>query len=275
MFNRAFFLAILQLFIVITANVSFAKMHSKEENIQLTIAVAANFAPTLAQLIPLFEKSTNIKVQIVNGSTGNLFQQIHYGAPYDIYISADTLRPIKLVESGLAHKSSLHTYTFGKIAFWSASWQKHVTVPTLATVFQTIKEGNAKFAMANPIIAPYGLAAKQALKNHNIWQTLNPKNMIIGSNINQTFQQLRSGAVPLGIVANSQLSVNNLRGIEIPTSSYYPIEQQLVILKSSKYPLQAQRLVAFILSDKSQNLIEKNGYSQVKSMAKKTVNQHD
>ena len=44
-----------------------------------------------------------------------------------------------------------------------------------------------RIAIANPKIAPYGLAAKQVLNNLGLWQGLK-SHVVMGENIAQTFQ---------------------------------------------------------------------------------------
>lgn len=240
------------------------KTPSNKLNSTLKIAVSANFSHALKKLLPRFEKSTGINTQIFIGSTGNLFQQIHHGATYDIFIAADSLRPQALIEANKALDNSLRTYAFGTISFWSAQWQKleqtPENLPTLEELINRIKRDNVRLAIANHNIAPYGLAAKQVIESNNLWHIMNKKQLITGSNINQTFQQVRSGAVPLGIVADSQLIVNSLSGVAIPSGFYQPIEQQLVIISASNNIEQAQLLSQFLLSTESQNTIKTLGY---------------
>ncbi|MEW6989957.1 molybdate ABC transporter substrate-binding protein [Colwelliaceae bacterium 6441] len=237
-----------------------AAQTEKQKPPLLKIAVSANFSHTLAKLLPQFEADTGIKTQVFIGSTGSLFLQLSHGAAYDIFLAADTLRPKRLVEDNLALPNSLKTYAFGQISFWSSTWNNSENLPSLAALLQQLHNDKPRLAIANPNIAPYGVAAKQMLKHNHLWKSLSTNRLITGSNINQTFQQVRSGAVSLGVVANSQLIENNLTGIAIPTSTYQVIEQQLVIINSSKLKQQAQALSQYLLSENSQALIEHNGY---------------
>ncbi|MDG1752632.1 MAG: molybdate ABC transporter substrate-binding protein [Thalassotalea sp.] len=252
------FLSVLSSFTVI------GKVPLKEQANTLNIAVSSNFSHILKKLLPQFEKNTSIKTQVFIGSTGNLFQQIYHGAPYDIFIAADKLRPQRLIEANIALENTLKTYAFGTVSFWSAHWKTSKkspeNLPTFESLIQLIKDKKVKLAIANPNIAPYGLAAKQVIESNKLWHIIEKNQLITGSNINQTFQQVRSGAVPLGIVADSQLKVNDLTGVTIPKEYYQPIEQQLVLISASKNTQQAQLLSQYLLSDDSQNIIKTLGY---------------
>ena len=63
---------------------------------ELTIGVAANFLMPFKEIVILFEQKTGIRVHGVFNSSGNLFGQIKNGAPYDLFLSADKLRPERL-----------------------------------------------------------------------------------------------------------------------------------------------------------------------------------
>lgn len=228
----------------------------------LRIAVAANFFPTLTKIIPPIEESQCIKVQIISGSSGTLFQQIIHGAPFDLFLSADSLRPQLLIEKNVALKSSLHTYAIGTIAFWSASWQPKALLPDFEQIISTMTNSTQRIAIANPDIAPYGVAAKEMLGKNNLWQIV-AQRLITGVNINQTFQQVRSQGVQLGVVAKSQLVQNQLVGVDIPTEQYQAIRQQLVILSRSKYPNEAQKIIDFLLTKSTQQTLSQFGYQIV------------
>jgi len=228
----------------------------------LRIAVATNFSPTLASLIKDFEQQKNIKVQLISSATGTLFQQIMHGAPFDVFLSADSLRPHLLIQQKKAIKWSLKTYTIGSVSFWSNTWQSTKKIPTLEQLVTSIATSRQRIAIANPNIAPYGKAAKEVLEYNQLWQSVSGR-LITGINIGQTFQQVRSQAINLGIIAKSQLVQNKLIGIDIPTQQYQAIEQQLVILTSSRKRQQAQQFIDFLLAPATQDKLSELGYRKI------------
>jgi len=225
-------------------------------NKPLRIAVAANFTPVLKILLADFTKQTGINCQLISGASGAMFLQIKHGAPFDIFLSADSERPKQLEKTGFSLAKSRHTYAVGQLALYSSS----MTSLTQLSL-DHLKRPAKRFAIANPDIAPYGKAAKETLEHLGLWNTYENR-LIKGINIGQTFMQLRSKSVADGIVAQSQLVLNGLSGVTIPTSYHQPIEQQLVIIKASKNHPQAKKLTEFILSPASQKLIISYGYAQ-------------
>ena len=229
-----------------------------EQN-ELRIAVAANFTPVLKKLLPEFHNQTGIKTQLISGASGAMFLQIKHGAPFDIFLSADSRRPEQLERDALILAKSRKTYALGQLALFSHGKLTHLEQLKQSKQLNNLISDSTRFAIANPNIAPYGKAAKESLQHLGLWQDYQNK-LITGINITQTFNQIRSKAVNAGIVANSQLVLNNLTGIIIPSDHHLPIKQQLVILKRSKNQQQAQQLSDFLLLAKTQRIIASYGY---------------
>jgi len=218
----------------------------------LRIAVASNFTPVLKKLLIEFHQQTNIETQIISGATGALFLQIKHGAPFDIFIAADSTRPMQLEEQNLVLINSRKTYALGQLALLSMN---------STAKLNDLKAVPQRFAIANPNTAPYGKAAKQTLEYLNLWALYQTK-LIQGINVNQTFAQIRSQAVNSGLVANSQLVLNNLSGVIIPASYHQPIAQQFVIIKNSDNINAAKRLSSYLLSATVQKKIISYGYAE-------------
>lgn len=234
----------------------------------LRIAVAANFAPALKLLLADLPNKDQIDYQIISAATGTLYQQIKHGAPFDLFLSADLTRPKLLEQDKLTLPESRKTYAYGQMALWSASQNLQS--------LSVLNNYTGKLAIANPDTAPYGKAAQQTLQYLSLWPTLK-KQLITGMNISQTFQQVRSQAVPIGLVAYSQLVINQHQGIVIPAQYYQPIAQQLVIIKSSQQLALAQQMSDFILQASSQKKLQQLGYLPAKfsPTAKQINTTHD
>lgn len=220
----------------------------------LRIAVASNFTPVINEVLKSFTQQTQIPTQVITASSGALYQQIKHGAPFDIFLSADSIRPTKLVEENLAFPNSQTTYAYGLLALWSASNSINALEP-----LRNLKVQSRRLGIANPAYAPYGIAAKELLTQLKLWNNIHP-HLVMGININQTFLQVRSQSIPLGIVALSQLKMNQLDGYAIPQDLYTPIEQQLVILTRTQHHESAKQLKTFLLSPQVQQKLPHWGY---------------
>lgn len=225
---------------------------------EVRIAVAANFTNVSRKIAPLFEKVSGYHTRISYGSTGKLFAQIENGAPFDVFLAADTRRPVKAEAEGLAVPGSRFIYARGKLVLWSA---KHNVFHDGESYLQ--KAAFRHLAMANPKTAPYGLAAQQVLAHLGLWHTIQPR-LVRGESISQTFQFVVSGNAGAGFVAWSQVRAWKRDAGTIwmiPAQDYAPIEQAAVLLKRGKNNLAAQAYLRFLRSAAARKLIEDAGYT--------------
>ncbi|WP_371378088.1 molybdate ABC transporter substrate-binding protein [Thalassotalea aquiviva] len=219
----------------------------------LHVAVASNFSQTLQYLRADFEQSHQVNLKISSAASGVLYQQIQHGAPFDLFLSADKLRPQLLQQANLTVNPLPTTYAIGQLALYSAQSKSPISLDHL-------QQYQGRLALANPALAPYGQAAKETLMSLGLWQQYQHR-LILGSNINQTLLQLDSGAVEYGFISYNQLlETKSGFGKLIDNNYYQPIEQQMVILKSSSVPQLAQQFLDYMLSDKSQQILREHGY---------------
>jgi len=217
----------------------------------LKVAVASNFKVTLDEIAVRYQQQTGQKIVIASASTGTLYNQIRHGAPFDLFLSADSERALLIEQSPLGIKGSRFTYAQGRLAFWQP---KHAGIVDKNSVLNL----SGRVAIANPKLAPYGLAAQQALQRFNLWSTLR---YIKGSNISQTYQFIDTGNIASGFVAHSLLVQNSEKNYYLlPIDSYQPILQQGVILSNSKHQQAAQHFVDFLQSEAILKLIQRKGY---------------
>ena len=242
-------------FLLISIGLSFTQIAAEE----IKVAVASNFYPAIKEIVLQYESkqsqsSENHKIVIISGSSGKHYAQIINGAPFDIFFSADKLRPTLLEKKGLSESGSRFTYALGRLVLWSS-------LDGFVEKDERLYNNDLRFlAIANPKIAPYGVAAREALISINLWEEVQSK-LIRGENIAQTFQFVNSGNAKLGFISYSQLRNPNYPLVgsfwEVPQSFYKPIEQQVVLLKKS---LLAKDFLSYIGSDESLNIISKYGY---------------
>jgi len=242
-------------FLLISIGLSFTQIGADE----IKVAVASNFYPAMKEIVLQYElkqsqSSENHKIILISGSSGKHYAQIMNGAPFDIFFSADKVRPILLEKKGISETGSRFTYALGRLVLWSS-------LDDFVEKDERLYNNDLRFlAIANPKIAPYGVAAREALISINLWEDLQSK-LVRGENIAQTFQFVNSGNAKLGFISYSQLMNPNYPVVgsfwEVPQSLYKPIEQQVVLLKESSL---AKDFLSFIESDESLNIISKYGY---------------
>src|SRR5690606_2810521 len=229
----------------------------------ITLAVASNFINTAKQLAADFEAHSDHRVTLAVGSTGAHYAQIRHGAPFDIFFAADAATPKRLEQENRIIHDSRFTYAQGQLVLWSLDAALVDKTGKLLEPEMLKKNPFAHLAIANPRLAPYGLAAQQTLTNLGVFDSLQNK-LVRGENVGQTYQFIHSGAAALGFVSLAQIigQDKNNEGSYwlVPQDLYSPIEQQAVLLTDKKA---ARDFLSFVRSDAGKTVIRTHGYRVV------------
>ncbi len=197
------------------------------------IAAAADLQFALREVAGRFERDTGNTVRLTFGSSGNLYAQITNGAPFDVFLSADSDYPRRLVDSGKADGDSLVVYARGRIVLWVPRSSGLDINRGLSILLEPAVR---KVALANPQHAPYGRAAVAALRHLGLYDGVKGK-FVLGENVLQAMQFARSGSVDAGFVALSlalaPAAASEGRYWVVPQEFYPTIDQSAVVVSAS------------------------------------------
>ncbi|WP_058556181.1 molybdate ABC transporter substrate-binding protein [Thiohalocapsa sp. ML1] len=225
---------------------------------EATIAVAANFTAPMKIIAEMFAEDTEHTVVTSFGATGKFYAQIKNGAPFEALLAADEKTPKKLADEGAGVADSRFTYAIGTLVLWSAK-------PDL------VEDGKAllasgdfnKLSIANPKLAPYGVAAVQTMEAMGLKDALEPK-LVMGENIAQTFQFVDTGNADLGFVALSQVMQNGEitkgSGWVVPADMHAPIRQDAIMLEPGKDNPAVAAFLEYLKSERALEVIHAFGY---------------
>lgn len=224
------------------------------------MAAAADLQFAMQDIASRFQKETGINVKVSYGSSGNFFQQLQNGAPFDLFFSANLDYAKKLETDGLVEPGSYYEYAKGKIVIWTTNDSK---INLNSGLKALLEPAITKIAVANPQHAPYGQAAVAALQRENVYDKVKDK-LVLGENISQAASFVVSGAADVGIVALSLALAPNMKDkghyAEVPKDDYPPIEQACVILRSSKNKEAARQFLAFVKTAVIRNVLRNYGF---------------
>jgi molybdate transport system substrate-binding protein len=232
----------------------------------LVVAVAANFATTAQQLAAMFEREAGRAVVISVGSSGLLQRQAREGAPFDLFLSADTHRIDELSAEGVIAPESVAIYAEGTLVLWhpggagGASVDDDNDLPLRwGDLGAAFADPAFRLAMANPAHAPYGLAGEQAMKAAAISPARGQ--IIVMEDIRQAWQVAASGNANVALVPLS-LVLEREEGAweEVPRELYTPIRQALGRLSAAPHADAAEALRLFLLSAAAREVIAASGY---------------
>jgi molybdate transport system substrate-binding protein len=223
----------------------------------LRIAAASDLKFVLDEIISAHTATEPIDVKTSYGASGNLFAQIQNGAPFDVFLSADTNYPHRLVESG--HATNFFFYAEGHLALWALK-SSPLDVEKLG--LQALLDPSVrKIAIANPAHAPYGRAAVAALKEAGIYDRI-ANALVFGENVGQTAQFVQSGGADVGIIALSLARSPAMRakGKHLEISSALP--QGGAIITRSQSRAAAEKFRAFLSSPKAKSILASYGLAK-------------
>ncbi len=230
---------------------------------EVVVAVASNFIKPMQRIAGDFKEQTGHEVKLSFGSSGKLLAQITHGAPFDIFLSADTDKVDRLIKHGLAVSDSSYIYAQGRLVLWSAAEN---FIDDSPNILQSDKFNY--IALADAKLAPYGKAASEVMEALQLEKRLKDK-LVTGENISQTYQFVQTGNAQLGFVALSQVNNKNAnsKGSKwlIPSALHAPINQSAVILKRAKDNPAAIELFAYLQKKTTQALIKSFGYDTINS----------
>lgn len=225
----------------------------------ISVAVASNFTAPMQKIAAEFAKDTGHKAELSFGATGKFYAQINNGAPFGVLLAADDTTPAKIANEGKGVADSRFTYAIGKLVLWS---KQDGYVDANGEVLKTGKFQHV--AIANPKLAPYGLAAEQTLTKLNVLDSIKPK-FVQGENIGQTYQFAATGNAELGFVALSQVmedgKIKSGSAWVVPADMHEPIRQDAIILNNAKDNVAAKALMDYLKGDKARAIITSYGYA--------------
>jgi molybdate transport system substrate-binding protein len=227
---------------------------------KLTLACAASMRPAVEEMVSAWaQHEKSVELVPVYGASGTLFAQISQRAPFDLFLSADTEYPRKLVAAGLAEADFL--YATGRLALWVPKDSPlHPEKDGLACLTHPAA---VKIAIANPVLAPYGRAAEDALRHAGIFNAVKHK-LVPAENVAQAAQYAQSGAAQAGLVALSLTLTREMqrtgRAWSVPAETHAPLEQGGVILPWTRARAAAERFRDWLLSPAGQAVLARHGF---------------
>jgi len=227
-----------------------------------TIAAAADLRPALTSIAAAFKRDTGKNISLVFGSSGNFYQQLRQGAPFQMFLSADEGYVLDLTKAGLTDGRG-DLYAIGRLAVVAPAGSPMAVDGNLAGLRRALAQGAiTRFAIANPEHAPYGQRAEEALRRAGLWQSLQP-HLVLGENVAQAMQFATAGGAQGGIVAYSLALDPALKGkvrhALIPAPWHQPLRQRMVLLKGAGSV--ARQFYAYLRQPAARRVLARSGFT--------------
>ncbi|HEX4065897.1 MAG TPA: molybdate ABC transporter substrate-binding protein [Acidobacteriaceae bacterium] len=211
----------------------------------LRIAAAADLEPVLPPILATFQQQTGIHAEASYQSSATLATEIVNGAPFDLFLAADTSFPQRVIDAGRAEESSPIPYARGTLVLWTRNDSGLRTLSLDALRSPAIHT----IAIANPQHAPYGRAAQATLDHLHLLETLLAK-LVIAENIAQAAQYADSANAQVGFISLTSALTPRLQHdghfVRVPADDYPPLIQGAIVVRNAPNAAAAHRFLDFL-----------------------------
>ncbi len=239
-----------------------APLHAQTAPREVHVLAAADLQPILPHLAEAFEHATGIKLIASFGSSATLATQILNGDPADLFLAADFSYPEKIVAANLADTPEPIPYARGTLVLFARK----------DSPFQPLDQNTLRnphierLAIADPLHAPYGLAAERAITALKLYDQLKP-HLVIAENVAQTAQFVESGNAQLGLISLTSASTEHMRElgsfIRMQPGTYPEIRQCAVVMKNPSHRADAHAFLDWLRSPEIQHNLAQFGLDPV------------
>ena len=235
------------------------------DDAQPIVAAAASMRFALSEAAEAFARETGMRLRLNFGSSGNLSRQIRQGAPFQLFLSADEDYVLAIARDG--HTLGLGTlYARGQLVVFVPKGSPVSIDAQLSGVRSALERGDLlRFAIANPEHAPYGRAAREALRHAGIWEAIQSK-LVLGENISQAAQFAASGSCEGSLIAHSLALAPGIsdRGefANVPEGWYRPLRQRMVLLRGANAV--ARAFYDYLQGEQAGEILSQHGFARPK-----------
>lgn len=243
---------------------------------ELTVFAAASLKNALEEVVAAWQAETGHKTRLSLAGSATLARQIAFGAPADVFISANAAWMDYLAEEGLLRDGTRRdilgnalvligphaTAALGSTRLEAR--RRHIVEPPILTateapaLFAPLHRGRLAMALVEAV--PAGIYGKAALEGLGLWETVAPR-IAQADNVRAALALVARGEAPLGIVyatdALAEPAVTVLA--RFASGSHPPITYPAAAIAGRKAPL-AEPFLGFLSGEKARAIFARNGF---------------
>lgn len=223
----------------------------------LAVAAASDLQVVLPELAARFRSEADgPPLELIYGSSGNLARQIRQGAPFDLFLSADRGLVDVLAAEDIVKPASVRPYAVGSLVIVTPAGS---SPRPPARLVDLLDPGFRRIAMANPDLAPYGRAARQALEGAGLWERLEPR-IVLAETVRQALQYVETGNAEAGLVGRAIASTPYVTIAPVDVEGHDPIVQALGVVAASPSADRAEAFARFVAGPEGQAILARYGF---------------
>lgn len=225
----------------------------------VTVFAAASLKTALDEVVMLYSDQFGKTVQVSYAASSALALQIRYGAPADIFVSANSDWMDWVQQDGLLRDETRIDLLSNRLVLIAAPGND--VQLEIAAGFDLVGAiGQSRLAMALIDAVPAGVYGRAALQNLEIWNKISDR-IAQSDNVRTALIHVATGQAALGIVyATDAMADPRVRIVdEFPTDSYPEILYPAALLNGNPNP-DAVLFFGFLTGDKARLIFDENGF---------------
>ncbi len=230
----------------------------------VTVFAAASTTNALNDIGKMFAEKGFGKIVPVYASSSTLAKQIEYGAPANVFISADEPWMNHLEKRNLIVPGSRFDLLSNKLVLIAPadSAIKKVEIGPKLDLAELL--GNGKLATGDPDHVPAGMYAKAALQKLGLWNSVESK-LARAADVRGALALVERGEAPLGIVYSTDAAITpKVKIVGVFPEDTHPKIVYPAALIAGKASSTAKKFLEFLKSPEAKAIFEKYGFITLK-----------
>lgn len=225
---------------------------------QLTVFAAASLKEAVDDIAQQFTESTGYRIVTSYAGSSTLARQIEYGAPADVFISANADWMDRLDAAGAIDPATRFDVVGNRLVLIAPADAAPVALTSSLDLPGLLRGG--KLAMALTDAVPAGIYGKAALENLGLWSQIATE-VVETDNVRMALALVALRAAPLGIVyatdaaAEPKVSVLGVFPAETHPQIVYPVAKT----RQATEP-HATAFLDYLRSDTADEVFESHGF---------------
>lgn len=219
----------------------------------VTVFAAASLRDALQEVAEGFEAETGHQLVASYAGSSTLARQIGFGAPADLFISANTDWMDWLEGRGHLVAGSRVDLLGNRLVLATRDAGSEIDIAELPTAL-----GDGRLAMALVDAVPAGIYGKAALQHLGVWDMVQPE-VVQTDNVRAALALVALGEAGFGVVyATDALAEPRILSTTVfPSDSHPPITYPAARIKDTNA---TQRLMAYLQSPAAQAVFARHGF---------------
>jgi molybdate transport system substrate-binding protein len=223
----------------------------------VTVFAAASLRDSLRELATTYERRGGDRITFNFGGSSLLARQIQEGAPADLFFSADEAKVAALERQDLLVKGTRINRLSNSLVVITSADNPINLVSAKDLAGPSVK----RITLGDPQAVPIGMYAREYLEKLQLWSSIAPK-VVPTDNVRAALAAVEAGNADASIVYKTDAAISKKIRIafEVPRDEGPRIVYPLALVKDSKQPEAARRLLAFLATTEADRVFLKYGF---------------